>query len=411
MKQASLVARAQGIDFALAEYPGAPMVDTDEALRAKVDGLMPAIIQGLTARGATREFAAAAEPDPGTVAYSGSLDAVERYFHDRLWSDGLPVIPPTRERVDAFLRFTDRDPHDIIGVLPQENREASILSIAVNGVMAGCRPEYMPVLVAIVDAIADPGFHLEDAGSTPAWEPLVIVSGPVIRQLDLNHGAGVMKVGRQANSSIGRFLRLYMRNVCGYRIPPGDGDKGSIGYSFNVALAEDENFAARIGWPTFAMDQGFPAGTNLVTVQSVICITPPVYSAGARAEQHVRQFVDVIGNAFAYWAYRGLRHNLSHPLIVVGPAIAEVIAREWSKDDVRRYLWEHTRMPASRMQHFAVQTAGLGIDFHETTADGLVTLEPVFCLGLCACAPALTWDDAPHGRADAALVDELLAGA
>jgi len=375
MKQAALVAKAQGIAFALAEYRGAPMVDTDAALQSKVDDLLPAVIQGLTARAGMASVADDVEPVPGSVVYAGSLDAVTQHFHERLWTDGLPVIPPTRERVAAFLTFTDRSPDDILAVLPQESREASILSIAVNGVMAGCRPEYMPVLVAIVEAIADPHFHLEDAGSTPAWEPLVIVSGPIIKQLDLNHGAGVMKVGRQANSSIGRFLRLYLRNICGYRIPPGDGDKGSIGYSFNVALAEDEDFAARIGWPTFGLDQGFPAGTNLVTVQSVLCITPPVYSAGTRAEDHARQFVAVIGNAFAYWAYRGLRHNVSHPLIVVGPAIAEVIAREWSKDDLRRYLWEHSTMPASRMQGFAVQTAGLGIDFHDLVQRGHIAAD------------------------------------
>jgi hypothetical protein len=104
-------------------------------------------------------------------------------------------------------------------------------SIAVNGVMAGCRPEYMPVLVAVVEAIAKPNFRLEDAGSTPSWEPLIILSGPIIKELDFNHGAGLMKIGRQANGSIGRFLRLYLRNICGYRIAPGDGDKGSIGYS------------------------------------------------------------------------------------------------------------------------------------------------------------------------------------
>jgi hypothetical protein len=367
MKQALLLAQAQNIDFRLAEYCGTPMVDNDETLLAKVDQLTPDVVKGLTASTPAMPAleTAGAEPEPGTVVFSGSLDEVQDHFYRRLWSDGLPIIPPTRERVDAFLKFTDRDPKDVIAVLPQEDREASILSVAITGVMSGCRPEYMPLLIAIIEAISDRQFRLEDAGSTPAWEPLVIVSGPIIKAIDLNYGAGVMKVGRRANSSIGRFLRLYMRNICGYRIPPGAGDKGSIGYTFNVALAEDESFATRIGWPTFAMDRGYPNGTNLVTVQSVICITPPTYSAGDRAEQHVRQFVEVIGNAFAYWAYRGLRHNLSHPLIVVGPAIAEVIAREWTKDQVRSYLWQHTKMPASRMQHFAVQTAGLGIDFHE----------------------------------------------
>ena len=111
--------------------------------------------------------------------------------------------------------------------------------------MAGCRPEYMPVLVAAVEAMCDPRFRIEDAGSTPGWEPLVIVSGPIIKELDLHSGQGVMRVGRQANTSIGRFVRLYLRNVCGYRIPPGAGDKGSIGNELQRRARRERKLHAR----------------------------------------------------------------------------------------------------------------------------------------------------------------------
>ena len=157
--------------------------------------------------------------------------------------------------VDAFLAFTDRKPDEVLRVIPQEGREASILSIAIAGVMAGCRPEYMPVLIAIVDALCDPLYRVEDSGSTPGWEPVVIVNGPIIKELDLNFGQGMMRVGRRANTSIGRFVRLYLRNVCGFRIPPGAGDKGSIGQTFLVAMAEDEDSARAVGWPTYAEEQ------------------------------------------------------------------------------------------------------------------------------------------------------------
>jgi hypothetical protein len=371
MKQAALVSRGLGVPLAIAEYPGAPMVDSDEELRAKVErNLLPAIIKGLTSVERPEPDKAPVEPEPGAVVFKGTLDEVEEYFHQQLWSDGLPVIPPTRERVDAFLNFTDRDPHEVIGTLPQEGREADILSIAVNGVMAGCRPEYMPLLVAIVDAISDPNFRIETAGSTPAWEALVIVSGPVIKDLDLNYGQGVMKVGRQANSSIGRFVRLFFRNLCGYRIPPGTGDKGSIGYTFNVALAEDEEWTRKIGWPTFAMDVGFKAGENVVTVQSVTTISPPTYSAGDTAVAHVQQFADVFGRVFSYLAHSGVKRGYWYPLIVIGPAIATVIAQQWSKDQVRRFLWEKMTMPASLMRHFCAQTAGQELDFSKLVKEG-----------------------------------------
>ncbi len=371
MKQAAVVSRGLGIPFALAEYPGAPMVDSDAVLRAKVDNeLLPAIIKGLTSDAGLGIAPAGSEPAPGSVVFTGTLDEVQEHFHQQLWSDGLPVIPPTRQRVDAFLAFTDRRAGEVIRALPQEGREASILSVAVNGVMAGCRPEYMPLLVAIVEAISDPEFRIESAGATPAWEALVVVGGPIIKALDFNFGQGAMKVGRQANTSIGRFVRLYFRNICGYRIQPGTGDKGSIGFTFNVALAEDEDAAREIGWPTFAEDAGFKAGENVVTVQSVVTFSPPTYSKGDTAIEHVRQFADVFTRAFSYGAHSGVKHGYWHPLIVIGPSIAKVIASEWGKDQVRRYLWENMTMPASLMRHFCAQTAGQNMDFTKLVAEG-----------------------------------------
>ncbi|MGE5525869.1 MAG: hypothetical protein ACM3SS_19300 [Rhodospirillaceae bacterium] len=378
MKQAAFVSKAIGIPFALAEYPGAPMVDSEDDIREKVDKqLMPAILEGLTRPRTARSIEERAEPQPGSVVFTGTLDEVEEHFVKRLWTDGLPIIPPTAARVAAFLRFTDRAPDEIVGVLPLEGREATIHSIAVNGVMAGCRPEYMPVLIAIVQAIAKPGFRLEDAGSTPSWEPLVILSGPIIKDLDFNHGAGLMKVGRQANTSVGRFLRLFLRNVCGYRTAPGDGDKGSIGYTFNVALAEDEEWAREIGWPSFGEEMGHPPGENAVTVQSVVCISPPTYSSGAEARGHVQQFVDVMGRTFSYWAYSGLKRGYWHSIVVIGPGIAKVIAKTMSKDDVRRYLWEHATIPASLMQNFARQTGGLELDFAKLVEEGYISRDYV----------------------------------
>ncbi len=373
MKQAAFVAKGIGIPFAIAEYPGAPMVDSDEEIRSKVEEhLLPAIIEGLASGAKIQSREAEVEPEPGSAVFCGTLGEVEEHFLAKLWSDGLPVIPPTREKVDAFLRYTERSPDDIIAIVPQERREATILSIAINGVMAGCRPEYMPVLVAIVEAITKPTFRLEDAGSTPSWEPLTVVSGPIIKQLNFNYGAGLMRIGRQANSSIGRFLRLYLRNVCGYRIAPGDGDKASIGYTFNVVLAEDEDWARDIGWPTFGEDMGFAANENAVTVQSVVCISPPTYSSGATAPGHVQQFVDVIGRTFSYWAYSGLKRGYWHSIVVIGPSIAKVIAKTMNKDDVRRYLWENTTIPAALMEKFARQTGGLELDFKRLVREGYI---------------------------------------
>ncbi len=352
--QAAVVATGVGMpDLPIAEYPGVPMTDGPEAVRAKIAGLMPQIVDGL-ARPVASTATTAAEPAPRDVVFRGTLDEVQEHFHRQLWSDGLPVIPPTRERVERFLARTRRAPEQVLGCLLPENRAATVWSVAVNGVMAGCRPEYMPLLVAIVEAIAEPAFRVQDAGSTPGWESLVIVSGPIARALDLNHGQGVLRVGRQANTSLGRFLRLYLRNVAGLRIPPGAGDKGSIAGGFHVALAEDEAAAVELGWPTFGEDQGFSREESVVTVQSVVSVSPPIYTGGTHALDHVGVITEVFGAECAYWSFTGMKYARWQPLLVLGPSIAKVIAADgWTKADLRRHLHEHVTIAAGDAEKYA----------------------------------------------------------
>ena len=354
MQQAAVVMKGVGMPgLPIAEYPGVPMTDGPDTVRAKVEALMEQIVEGL-AKPAVTTATPSVEPEPRDLVFRGTLDEVQDFFYRNLWTDGLPVIPPTIPRVERFLEFTKRAPGDVIGRLLPENRAATVWSIAVNGVMAGCRPEYMPLLVAFVEAIAEPEFRVQDAGSTPGWEPLVIVSGPVARALDLNHGQGVMRVGRQANTSLGRFLRLYLMNIAGLRIPPGAGDKGSIASTFNVALAEDEAAAAEMGWTTFGQDQGFVRDDSVVTVQSVVSASPPIYTAGTRALDHVQVLAEVFGRACAYWSCTGMKYARWQPLLVIGPSIAKVIAADgWSKDDVRAYLHEHVTIPAREAEKYA----------------------------------------------------------
>jgi hypothetical protein len=375
LKQAEVIVKGLGVPLAIGVYPGAPMVDSEQDLERKVEEMLaPGLLQGLT--GESPHVAdAKAEPAPGQVVFSGTFDEVQEHFYRQLWTDGLPIVPPTRGRVDAFLACTDRKPEEVIRVVAQDGREASILSIAVNGVMAGCRPEYMPVLIAVIEAMCDPLFRIEDCGSTPGWEPLVIVSGPIINELDFNYGQGMMRVGRQANSSVGRFVRMFLRNICGFRIPPGAGDKGSIAQSFLVAMAEDEDSARAFGWPTFAEDRGFARGENVVTVHSVVSITSPIYSAGARAIDHVQQWAELIGGSFTYWAHTGFKTGLWSPLIVAGPSIAEVIAREWSKGEVRHYLYEHIKVTAERATHYAQMTSTPTFSFERLVEDGILPPE------------------------------------
>ena len=377
LKQAAVVARGLGLpDLAIAEFPGVPMTDSVEDLRRKVEEqLLPRVIAGLTAQiavGAAKDLAAC--PAPRDVVFRGSLDEVDEYYYRHFWSDGLPIVPPTVQRVEQFLRYTRRAPDEVLGVLPPANRQATVWNVAVNGVLAGCRPEYMPVMLAVIEAICDPEFKVEDAGSTPGWEPLIVVSGPVIRELELHHGQGVMRVGKRANTSLGRFLRLVLRNLAGFHHAPEGADKGSIAQSFLVALAENEEAVADIGWAPYSVDRGYAAGDNIVTVQSVVAMSAPTYTGSEKALEHMELIADVIGQrACGYWTAIGMVYSNWHPLIVLGPSIAKVFAHDgWSKDDIRRYMYEHVKMPASLAERYAYHCGQTGFRITEAVKQDLL---------------------------------------
>ncbi|MBI2908494.1 MAG: hypothetical protein HYX92_12690 [Chloroflexi bacterium] len=379
LRQAAAIAKAMGVEnMPVAEYPGVPMVDSREELRRKVEEVVAGnIIMGLTTPG--QSGARTAEPGPRDIVFKGALDEVEDFFYSNMWSEGLPIIPPTIDRVNKFLRFTDRPPDEVIGVLLPENREATIWNVAVNGVMAGCRPEYMPLLMAIIECISDPEWRIEDAGSTPGWEPLIILNGPIVKEMDFNCGASVMRVGRQANTSVGRFLRLYMRNVAGLRPTPGLTDKAAIGQTFNVVLAENEDAVKQIGWEPFSVDRGFKAGDNVVTVQSCVSISPPCYSGGSTPLAHMETIAELIGRrSMGFWTATAARNAKQFPLFCLGPSIAGVIAGGgWEKGDIRKYLYENCKDRAGLQEHFAWNISGAKLSLCEAYRRGAVSKD--FC--------------------------------
>ena len=137
-------------------------------------------------------------PAPRETILTGTLDKVNDHFYANLWTDGLPIVPPTVDRVEAFLAHVNRDADEVVGLLQPEQRTCTVWSIAATGAMAGCRPEHMPVLVAAVEAASDPEFRVADTASGAAWEPIVTVSGPIfVEQLDFNYGTGAQRVGRR----------------------------------------------------------------------------------------------------------------------------------------------------------------------------------------------------------------------
>ena len=374
--QAKAVAQAMGIkNIALAEYPGIVNMDSKEELHRKVMGtVVNNIITGFTRQ--VGDIVERAEPAPRDIIFEGSLDEVQQHFYKNLWTDGLPIIPPTLEKIDRFLKFTERLPGEIIGKLLPENREATVWNVAVNGVMAGCRPEYMPILLAAVEAIADPEFRIQDGGATPGWEPLIILNGPIIKQLGFNYETGVMRPGRQANTSIGRFLKLYMMNVAGLRIAPALTDKATIGSNFNVVLPENEDVVAELGWESFSMSRGFNRADNVVTVQSVVYKTAPIPTGGERAADHLETLAEVIGGNMAPWTHVALNWGKFYPLIIISPGVAKFIAKEGiTKKEIQQYLYQHTKVSVKSMQKLAHHGGLTSFDVNKLVADGIAPKE------------------------------------
>ena len=370
MKQAHATARAMGVpDISIAEYPGTIYMDSADVLADKVwNSVVPAVVQALTSE-TVKSAAGSAEPGPRDVVCSGTLAQVQEYFDAREWTDGLPIVPPTRELVADFLAWTDRDPGEVIGVLPPEFREATVWSVAVNGVMAGCKPEYMPILLGIVEAISDPDFRLVDAGATPGWEPLVVVSGEIVDALDFNTEVGNMMTSRRANASIGRFLHLYMRNVAGFR--PGTTNKGSIGSSFNVAMGENEGAVRKLGWDPVRVDLGFGKEDNVVMVQSALAISAPVYSGGTDPETLAWPLLRYLEGTAGPFNFVALVFSHWHPLIQMSPMVAEAFASHgWGKKEIRRHLFENAKLDARSMEHYQMHVAGAEVPLAELVKRG-----------------------------------------
>jgi hypothetical protein len=372
-RQARAVSRLMGVEEArLAVYPGRIPMDDEAELRRKFETVIAdQVVAGLTGdppRAAERER----EPGPREIVLSGTLDEVNDVFYERLWTDGLPIVPPTPDRVQRFLRYTDRGADEVIGVLLPESREATVWNVAVTGVMAGCLPEYMPVLIAIAEAVADPAFQLADGGSGVGWEPLIMLSGPLIKELDFHYGTGVKRVGRRANTSVGRFLRLLTRNIAGLRVPPGTTDKGGIGSTFHVVLPEDEDAVRAVGWPTLGEDLGVPAGHSAVTVQSVMAESSPFGEFGGSSDDpqtYLYPLVEFFGKGLlGYWVGMGLHYEAWHPIVLLSPHCVRVLAsHDWTKPMIREHLHRESKVRAGFVEALGAYT---GLDIPRMVREG-----------------------------------------
>ena len=266
--QARATARACGVRVQrIAEYPGAFASHTRAELEKNTrEVLWPAVKKGLTEPITKAELEAdVARPEGNGIVMTGTLDEVLRLFEDSGWTDGLPVVPPTEEAVAEFLTFTDLTADHEIGVIPPARRAVTVRHVAVNGVMAGCKPEHMPLLLAFVEAMKVGEFR-RTLVSTHAWTPFCWLNGPVARQLGFDSGQG--EISEPKNVALGRFMNLAMINLGGYRVKLNR--MGTFGYLMPFALVENDKAAIDVGWKPYHMQQGYDLNESTLSCASAI---------------------------------------------------------------------------------------------------------------------------------------------
>ena len=275
------------------------------------------------------------------IEVSDDLWAVQAYFEEKGWSDGLPIIPPTEERVTRMLAATSRNPQDVIGTVPPRWAPATVEKIAINAVMAGCKPEYMPVLVAAVEAITDPKLNLYSLQATTGGPAvMLIVNGPIRQELNINGGSNALGEGFRANATIGRCVRLIQRNIGGSY--PGTTCKATLGWPGKYSLCIGENEEAS-PWAPFHVERGFKADQSTVTAISA--------DASIRASDlDSTKAVGILTN----FAQRMEGPSGAEAIMVICPEHAKIIAGDgFSKADVKKFVWERA---AYRMKDLPDET-------------------------------------------------------
>jgi len=270
------------------------------------------------------------------------VDSIEECF-ERGWTDGLPVVPPTPAGLERMIRGSGREPQEVLGVLPPKAGVVTVEKVALNALMAGCKPEYMPVVLAAAEAITDSRFNIHAiASSTRGCAPLVIVNGPLRDALEINSKGNLFGPGWRANATIGRALRLLIRNVGGSL--PGELDRATLGHpgKYSYCIGEDEEHSP---WEPLHVEGGFKREENVVTV--IGCEAPKQFGL---AQGSAAQALDVLVDGL-----RLLTHfsspNGSEVVVVFSSQHREVLAAAgYTKRAIRQYIREKTWRSAGEIR-------------------------------------------------------------
>jgi len=280
---------------------------------------------------------------PQRFVIEGHFDAQQEFFCAKGWTDGLPVMPPTAEKVKTMLSGAGREPTEVLGLFPPAYAAATVQKIAVNAVMAGCLPSYFPVVLAAVEAMLEDQFNLYGVqATTHPCGALVIVNGPMAHELGINCKGNCFGQGWRANAAIGRAVRFAMQNVGGGI--PGKLDKATMGqpgkYSYCIAENEDES-----PWAPLHVERGFDRSISTVTVAAAEAPHNINDHGSTTAEAVLTTISGAVGSAGNNNLYK-----VGDLFVALGPEHAATIAAGgYSKKDVQEYIFEHARVPVGKM--------------------------------------------------------------
>jgi hypothetical protein len=288
--------------------------------------------------------------DPEKIKVEDSIDRIYNLFYERGWTDGLPIIPPTEESVRWMLSGCNRDLQELVAILPPKLAEATVEKIAINAVMAGCLPEYLPVIIAAVEAVAEEKFRLIGVqATTHPCGVLIVVNGPIAKRLGINSGGNAFGPGVRANATIGRALSLILLNIGG--AIPGQIDKSTQGNPAKYTYCVAENEAAS-PWQPLHVERGFRSEDSTVTVFA------------AEGPHNINDHdsttgIGILKTAAATMATAGNNNLLffsGEPILMLGPEHAATVAGDgFSKEQVKDFIFQQARVPLKAVSEEHIQ--------------------------------------------------------
>ena len=322
--------------------PGIRVVGTtvpcESTVRADIDagvvGAMQEIIEGLTKPLTAEEKS----PKPNTakpprIAFKGNYEEVNRHFYGKGWTDGLPIVPPTEKAVAEMLAGTDMQPDHVVAKVIPRLGKATVEKIAINAVMAGALPTYMPVLIAAVQAVSDPKTRFDTFEvSTGSWAPFLAINGPIRNDVNINCSSGALSPGDIANAAIGRAIGLIAKNIGGAR--KGVEDMGTFGNpgKYSLVLGEYEEESP---WEPLHVERGYPREDSTLTM-----FLPNTYIQTIPRDTNAKGLIET---------YTSLNPGMACLLVV--PSHAKVLSSEgWTKQKVKDYVLQHSAPPFPPIQ-------------------------------------------------------------